>query len=68
MCVLCVLCVLCHALLPRRLYDAINRRDVSQLSACFAADVQYQNLALMETFTGATVSDDTLRLCELLWL
>lgn len=39
----------------RRLYDALNKRDVAALAACFAADVQYNNLAFMEGFTGATV-------------
>lgn len=38
-----------------RLYDALNKRDVAALAACFAADVQYNNLAFMESFTGATV-------------
>lgn len=39
-----------------RLYDAINARDVSALPGCFAAGVQYQNLALLETFSGTDVS------------
>lgn len=46
-----------------RLYDAINQRDVAALAACFAADVQYQNLAFSDSFRGATVSHEQLAGC-----
>lgn len=56
---LCVACCVLRLYLSCccRLYAAINARDVAALASCLAADVTYQNLALLDSFTGATVSE-----------
>lgn len=51
---LLLLLVTIHGIIS--LYAAMDQRDIAAVIASLASDVQYQNLALLDTFAGQTVS------------